>query len=150
MIVRPADLEKDALAIMDGARDFVARMDYTAFLPETDEDFVASVGFLVTLPGFEILLAEHEGSVVGGIGLLFAPHIWNRKALTMAEQFIWCASDAPKTTFLRLMNAAEARRVEKGARLVEFVNLTSSPEGVGRVYRAMGLRKVQEGWMGAF
>lgn len=135
---------------MEGARDFVSRMDFTAFLPDADEDFVASVGFLISLPGFEILLAEHEGAVVGGIGLLFAPHIWNRKALTMAEQFIWCAPGAPPTTFLRLMRAAEARRVERGARVAEFVNLTSSPRGIAGVYTAMGLRKVQEGWMGVF
>lgn len=148
MDLRLADFEKDALAIMDGARDFVARMDYTAFLPETDEGLAEAVAFITSLPGFECWLAEHEGRVVGGIGLLFSPPLWNRRITGMTEMFIWAAEDAPKATLLRIMGQAQRRKEEVGAVYREFVNLTSSPDGMTRIYERMGLRKVQETWIG--
>jgi hypothetical protein len=149
VIVRPADLAKDALAIMAGARDFIARMDAPEFAPETDAELAEALDFITGLPGFEALLADDAGNIVGGIGLLFSPSLWRRRSLAMTELFIWSAPAAPVSTFLRLLRAADARRIEKGALLREFVALTSSPPGIARVYANMGLRKVQESWMGA-
>ena len=147
LIMRAADLETDALSIMDGAKNFISRMDYTEFLPETEEGLAESVGFILALPGFECWLAEQE-EIVGGIGILFSPPLWNRRIMGMTELFIWAAPHAPKTTFLKLLNKAEERKREMGATYREYVKLTSSPDGLERIYERMGLRKVQESWVG--
>lgn len=148
MIVRAANHRTDARAILDGARDFISRLDYTAHLPEDPMDLAKALDILSSLPGYECWIVEDEGRVVGVIGLLFTPSLWNPKALAMTELFIWAAKDAPATVFLRLLRTASRRADERGATIREYVRLTSSPPGIERVYAAMGLRKVQESWVG--
>lgn len=144
--IRPADLEADALAIMDGARDFISRMEYRDFLP-AQADLAAAIGRILTLDQVETLVAEHDGGIVGGIGMLYAPHIWNPGLLVGDELFWWTAPDAPRTTALRLLRAARESARERGA-LLTFKKLTSSPDGVDRVYRRMGLRPAETVYMG--
>lgn len=148
MIVRRADPDADALAIFDGARDFVARMDCRDIVPIDDAALLDALSQIVASANVEIWLAEQDGKVVGGIGLLFSPFLWNRNVETMSELFIWAAKDAPVSAFLRLNRMAQRRKAERGAGLTEFHRLTSSPDGIARVYAGMGLRKVQETWMG--
>lgn len=146
-MIRRADIEADAAAIMDGARDFVSRIDYPECVAEGD-DLVEAVAKVVSLPGFECWVDERDGKIVGGIGLLFSPPVWKPRELGMSELFIWAAKDAPTTTFLRLMRCAEKRRREMGAAQRQFEQLPSSPPGIERIYRAMGLRRVQTTWIG--
>lgn len=145
--IRPADFNKDSLAIFEGAKDFIARMDYRDFLPNNDSDLSYAVGFVINLPGAEVLVAEHNGQIVGGVGLLFVPHIWNQSRLVMDELFWWCHPGAPRTTALRLLRSAIGRARERDA-LVSFKALTSSPEGVDKVYRQMGLRPFETTYVG--
>lgn len=146
--IRPADLEADALAIVDGARDFISRMDYREFLP-ADADLAAAVGRILAMDQVETLVAEHEGRIVGGIGVLYAPHIWNPGLMAGEELFWWTARAAPAATALRLLRAARASARKRGAAMVTFKSLTSSPPGVDRVYRRMGLRPAETAYVGA-
>lgn len=148
MIVRLADPERDALAIMDGARDFVARMEFTDAIPESDEGLIEAVARIVTLDGVEIAVAEHMERIVGGMGMFYTPYIWNPHILSGIELFWWTAIGSPHTTALALLRFVQKRMTERGVRLKEFGVLNSSPEGVTRIYAKMGLRKVQEQWAG--
>ena len=149
MIVRLADPLNDAGEILNGAKDFVSRMDFIGPMPQDDAGLIAAMTRLYELPGFEIAVAEHDERIVGGIGMIYAPFVWNPGLVTASEMFWWTAPGAPRTAALALLRWVEKRMVEKGARLKEFVKLTSSPAGVTRVYERMGLRKVQESWMGS-
>lgn len=147
MIVRPADLERDALAIMDGARDFVSRMGDRSFLPETEDGLTEAVAGLVTQPFVEVTVAEHDGRVVGGIGFSLTPHIWNPRRLFAEELFWWAAPDAPAFTAGRLIRHVRARyRGHLGA----MHALGTSPEGIHRLYRAMGFVPSSTAYLGVF
>jgi len=147
MIIRTADMEKDALAIVDGAKDFFSRMEYTEFLPETDEKLIEAIARVMSFPGIEVIVAEHEGSVVGGLGMMYGPHLWNPNIEAGDEIFFWTSRSAPKTTALRLLREVKARA---GDRIVTFKALMTSPKKVCQVYERMGLRPVESSYMGVF
>ena len=142
MIIRPADLEKDALAIMDGARNFASRIAVRHLLPSDDGDFVKAVSRIVSLDGMEILLAEHEGRVVGGIGVLYIQFLWNPAILIADELFWWSATDSPFRTGRRLADEAMLRIKERGA-IPMFRSLTTSPPGVEKFYRSIDLFPIE-------
>ena len=140
--IRPADLEKDALAIMDGARDFASRIAVRHLLPEDDAAFIKAVGHIVSLDGMEILLAEHEGRVVGGIGILYAPYTWNPAILVADELFWWCSTEAPFRTARKLIDETMQKIKEKGA-IPFFRSLTTSPPGVEHTYRSFNMFPIE-------
>ncbi len=148
MITRLADMEGDGLAVFDGAKDFVSRLDCPECVASDDEGLIEAISYIFALPGFECWLVEDGGGVVGGIGLLFSPPLWNRRVMGMSELFIWAAPDALNTVFLRLMKQARRRKREMNATYQELFILTSSPPGIEKVYARMGLRKTQETWVG--
>lgn len=146
MIIRKADFEDDALAIMDGARDFISRVAFRDLMPD-DDGLVKAIAKIISLDGLEILVAEHDGQVVAGIGLLFQPWHWNPDILLADELFWWAAQDAPFRAAHMLM--VEAMRVidEKQA-LPVFRALETSPDGVARMYQRMGLKPIETVYMG--
>ena len=144
MIIRPADLEKDALAIMEGARDFANRTPIKSLL--TGNSFIEAVSRVLTLPGFEVLLAEYKGQVVGGIGILYGPLLWNSDFLTAEEHFWWTAKDAPFGTGKALMNQTMAIINIKDA-IPMFKSLSTSHKGVDRIYRRFGMEPVETLYM---
>jgi hypothetical protein len=146
MIIRQANPE-DTPAIIEGAKDFISRMDYTDFLPETEEGLVAAIGRILSIPGIEVTLAEHEGRVVGGLGMFYGPHIWNPNVISAEEIFLWAANDAPKSAALRLIRAVVADIKARNA-LPTFKKLTSSPKRLESVYHRLGLRPVETAFMG--
>ena len=86
MIIRSADLEKDALAIIDGAKDFATRTPINHLLQ--GQSYTDAVSRIVTLPDFELTVAEHKGIVVGGLGIFYSHFIWNPDIL-VAEEHFW-------------------------------------------------------------
>lgn len=142
LIIRTANVETDALAIMDGARDFAQRVAVRSLLPDDDEAFTAAVGRIVTLPNVEILVAEHEGHVVSGIGVGYSPYLWNPDLLVAEELFWWAVEGAPFRAAWKLLNEAMRHIDDKGA-IPMFRALSTSPRGVERLYRKMGLELVE-------
>ena len=142
MIIRPADIEKDALDIMDGARDFASRIAVRHLLPKDDEDFIKVVSRIVSLEGMEVLLAEHGGRVVGGIGILYVPYTWNPAILVGDEMFFWSHKHAPFRTARKLADEAMRRIKEKGA-IPMFHSLTTSSAGVERFYNSINLFPIE-------
>ncbi len=146
--IRAVDLSSDLPMVIDGMRDFIARMDYHEFLPDTYEDLIEGLTRLVNLDPIEILVAEYEGSIVGGIGMIYSPCIWNLKVSIAEELFWWVSKDAPLSTALRLLRHVNSKEAARGCKFMVFKSLTSSPETLDKVYRRMGLRPTETSYMG--
>ena len=146
--IREINLNSDLTMVIEGMKDFISRMDYHEFLPDTDEDLVKALTRLVDLDCVEILVAEYDGNIVGGIGMIYAPCMWNLNVSTADELFWWVSEDAPFSTALRLLRRVRSDAVDKGCKFVVFKSLTSSPETLDKVYRRMGLRPVETSYMG--
>ena len=146
-MIRNAVLPDDRAAIMAGAHDFARRMSGAELLPRDRATFEAAVERVLGLPGVAIYLAD-RGRIMGGIGILYAPYLWNPDLAWADELFFWCAEDAPAATALRLIRHAEAQMRARGVRGRSFAALPSSPESLEDVYRRMGLKPMQITWAG--
>ncbi len=146
--IRAVDLSSDLPMVIDGMQDFISRMDYHEFLPDTDGDLVEGLTRLVNLDCTEILVAEYNECIVGGVGMVYAPCMWNFKVSIAEELFWWVSKDAPSSTALRLLRRVSSNAVAKGCKFVVFKSLSSSPETLDKVYRRMGLRPVETSYMG--
>ncbi len=146
--IRAVDLSSDLPMIIDGMKDFISRMDYHEFLPDTYEEVVEGFTRLVNLDPIEMLVAEYEGSIVGGIGMVYSPCIWNLKVSIAEEMFWWVSKDAPSSTALRLLRRVSSNAAARGCKFMVFKSLTSSPEMLDKVYRRMGLRPTETSYMG--
>jgi hypothetical protein len=147
MIIRPANIETDADSIIVGAKDFISRMDYTYFLPKTEEGLIAAIELVLSIPGVEVTVAEQENHIVGGLGMFYGPYIWNPELVSAEEIFWWAAKDAPKSAAFRLLRSVMRDIKERGA-LATFKKLTSSPEGLESVYLHIGLKPMETAFMG--
>jgi hypothetical protein len=148
MHVRLADLEADAPAIMAGARDFLSRIDFAEWMPDEEGELAAAVGRILALDGVEVALAVDDEAIVGGLGVIYAPYIWNPN-MTMAEElFFWTPRDAPYGAALRLVRFVRCRAAEKQAAMVIFKALRTSPPSLAKLYRALGLRCLEATYMG--
>ena len=141
-------LPDDTPMLLSGIKDFINRMDYHDFLPTTDDALVEAVQRLIGLGAVDILVVEHDKIIVGGIGMLYAPCIWNAEIMIAEELFFWVVSGAPATTALLLLRGARCRARECGCSQLIFKSLTSSPTKLDRVYRSMKLRPVEISYIG--
>lgn len=148
VMVRKFFLEKDLTKCIPGIRDFVRRMDYSPFLPEKDQDIVAGFVGIMKLDLSEAYIALDGDEVVGGIGFIYAPNMWNPSSMAAEEIFWWVDEDAPNGTALKLLRHAELEAKEHGCTLIVFKRLTSSPATIDKVYTRMGLRPVETAYMG--
>ena len=145
MIVRIAHSVNDLDAILHGARAFAAFVNVPYLMGDNLE---ASIAAVVNNPDVRVLLAVKDGEVVGGMGLYFAPYMWDHKKVVCNELFWWCYPHAPKLAALILLKRARTLARDYGANLVSFTAMRNSPDGVGRVYERMGLKAVQTHYMG--
>lgn len=145
MIIRPADLDKDALAIFQGAKDF-AKFSGLNLFPDNEEDFLKAVSRIITLENIEILVAEHENEIVGGIGIVFSPFTWNPSIIIGEELFWWAFENAPMKTGKKLYNEAMKNIEEKNA-IPMFRSLKNSPDSVKKLYISDGLTELETSWM---
>lgn len=146
MIIRPAHIEDDALAIFDGAKDFASRVNFESYLPDNDADFIQMLHGIVSSEGVEVLLAEHETRIVGGIGMFYTPFLWNPQRLMAEELFWWASRDAPFRTGKMLIDKVMDRIDEKGA-IPIFRMLMTSPKGVEKIYRGFDMVPVETTFM---
>lgn len=148
MEIRQVDLEQDLVPVLAGMHDFIERMEFHDFLPEEDEELILALDRLIEL-GAEVLVAEDNGWLVGGIGIFYAPCIWNSKLLIGEELFWWSHEKAPKTTALRLIRAALDSASKRGCKIFNFKSLPTSPPAIDKVYRRLGMKPVETVYMGA-
>jgi hypothetical protein len=139
MIIREADLEKDALAIADGARDFAEKMGLGGLI---SGNFVEALSRVIGLSEIKIYIAEHDGFPVGGLGVNYAPYMWNQDLLIADELFWWVDENAPYKTAVLLFNKAMLDIDESGA-LPMFRALLTSSRGVEKMYKKHGMMPVE-------
>lgn len=147
--IREADLEADALAILEAARNSMSRINGPKFFPEDDASLVEALGRVLSLEGLHALVAEVDGEVVGGIGIHYAPYLWNPGVLA-AEQVCWWAHEgAPNATALLLIRAAFREMRRRGAGMVTLRTLPNSSRSLDKLYRRMGLAPYEMSYRGA-
>lgn len=145
LIVRDADLSRDAAVIVQGARAFAVKAPLRALLPEGD-DLIDAIGRVVTLEQVEIVIAEHRGEVVAGLGVAYIPHLWNQD-VTVAEELFWWAFPGAPLRAGRAVFDETMRRIDACGAVPLFRALVTSPPGVDRLYRRAGLEPVETTYM---
>ena len=153
MIIRDADLRADALVIMEGARDCIRRhkehlgnLNIGSLFPDTDEVLVKVMAQIVALPGLEIRIAEHLGKVVGGIGTLYSPYMWNPDLLAADQIFWWAAEDAPFRT-ARTLLVESMNRIEDRNAMPVFRVPNTLPKGIEKLYRRFNMVPTETTYM---
>lgn len=139
--IRPANFDTDALSIVEGAREFSQQTSLASWFRNGPE-FVEDISKIMVLDNLEILVAEQDGKIVGGIGIVYVPFIWNHSILVGDELFWWSAPDAPFKTGAALFDFAMKRIEEKGARPM-FRSLDTSPKHIEKFYERRGLKKLE-------
>ena len=149
MIIRISDPYEDADNLMRAAVDRVSSMgDLIKYFPKDMSDFTDAMSRLFLADYIDIIVAEHEGKPVGGVGMAYLHHIWNPKLLNAEEVFLWIASDAPKTTGMRLLKFAKRHSKKRGADVITFRKLVSNPDMLASVYKRMGLEEIEIAYSG--
>ena len=138
MICRLANYSRDALSILEGAQDFISRTPFIHLMPDNEQDLLNVLGRILTLENVEVMVVEHKRKVVAGLGFLFTPYHWNPKVLVADELFWWASKDAPFGAAYKLIYWSLNRVKDKGA-IPIFHMLSTSPKGVDRIYRRLGL-----------
>lgn len=148
MEIRLSNVYDDFDGIMNGAKDFISRIKCKEAVPDNDQDLERAVLRILSITGTELVVAEHGGNIVGGIGMLYGPAIWRPDVMSATELFWWVDANAPHTTALRLIRFVQDRARAHGAIIGEFMCLETSPNSIRKVYASMGLSKAQETWYG--
>lgn len=147
--IRGALLPLDLPPILDGAAAFAREADLADVLAEPGSpDFDRAVMRILHIPGVKVLLADHDGEIVGGIGFIHAPYIWNPDRLVSDEIFWWTATGAPARAALALFSGMFAAGDIAGVTVWICSKLMNSPPAVDAVYRRRGLRPRQVSYVG--
>jgi len=151
--IRLADFKADALIIMEGARDCVRRhkehqgdLNIGSIFPDDDKVLIAALDKIVSFDGLEVLIAEDEKRVVGGIGVLYIPYLWNPELLSADQLFWWAVEDAPFRTEKILFDEAMRRIEERNAMPIIRV-LKTSPKGLEKLCQKVSMVPVETMYM---
>lgn len=139
-MIRAANFNTDALDIVNGARAFADSTSLKSWF-RTGDEFVEDISKIMTLENIDILVAEHEDRIVGGIGIAYVPFIWNQTIL-VGDELFWWTKDAPFRTGGELFDSAMKRIEEKGA-VPMFRSLDTSPDRIDKFYERNGLSRFE-------
>jgi GNAT superfamily N-acetyltransferase len=136
MILRAAN-EADVPAIVGMAGKFYPTTHYPAFAP-FDVDAAESLARLLIADGV-MLVAELEGQVVGMVGLLLAPFLFNPTKRVAYEAIWWVEPEAQGAGIGKaLLGAIDGACKAKGADGIQMIHLASSPPQAGALYERLG------------
>jgi GNAT superfamily N-acetyltransferase len=86
-----------------------------------------------------LLVAEHDGEVVGMLGAAFIPVLWNYKVLQAQETWWYARPDRRKGLGVALLGEFERRATAQGVSIGGMVaELGPRGDAVGRLYAAKG------------
>ena len=135
-IIRPAQ-ESDLPELHAMAKQFYAETTYQEFSDYCDKsvDFVARM----MLDDGVFLVAEGQDKLVGMVGLLVAPFMFNHAYKTAHEVLWWVDSDARNSgAGLGLLQAIEPACRGRGVIAIQMGVLSTSPPQAGMLYERMG------------
>lgn len=130
--------EDDLPAILAMSRKFYATTSYAALTP-MDDHTVANLVF--QLMDSVMLVAELEGRVVGMVGLVVAPFMFDR-SINVAYEVVWWVEPEAQGAGVgkALLGAVEPACAERGASAVVMVHLATSPPQAAALYERAGFR----------
>lgn len=134
--IRKATLA-DVPAIVAMSAKFYAETTYCKwadFSPETVADLASNL-----TENHVMLLAEHEGQVVGMVGLFVAPFMFNSER-TGAYEVVWWVDPAAQGQGAgkALLCAIEPACKDAGCDAIQMVHLSTSPPQAAAIYERMG------------
>ncbi|NJB80290.1 GNAT family N-acetyltransferase [Xanthomonas arboricola] len=128
--------EDDLPAILAMSRKFYATTSYASMTP-MDDHTVSDLVF--QLMDSVMLVAELDGQVVGMVGLVVAPFMFNRNIRAAYEVVWWVEPEAQGAGVGKaLLAAVEPACVARGASAVVMVHLATSPPQASALYERMG------------
>ena len=139
MIVRKAAMG-DIAAIVRMSREFYATTGYARIAPLSA---IAVVDMTQTMIDTGVILvADHDGAVIGMVGLMIVPFVLNPAVRTAHEVVWWVDRDAPGANGAgkALLAAVEPACRTAGAVAVQMLALSTSPRHVAVLYERAGYR----------
>lgn len=146
MIIREFDVDRDALAILEAAKDFATRTPVPHMFPDSDDGWITILSQITKV--IDMWVAEHNGEVVGAIGIAYLPWIWNRDYTIGEEQFWWTAESAPYKTAILLIQHALAE-IDSHNAIPMFKSMSTSPDGIKKVYNRNNMVEIERMYMRA-
>lgn len=141
MQVRPA-IEADRAACIAMGAKFYATTHYAAIAPYAEAnmhglfDFMRDTGIL--------LVAEVDGQVIGMVGLMVVPFLFNGDTKAAHEVMWWVEPEARQSAAgLGLLRAIEPAAREAGAVMVQMMNLADTHDRSARIYERNGYRHTE-------
>lgn len=136
MTVRHAT-KSDIPRIVEMSEQFYATTAYPALAPLAKES-AAGLALIMIETGV-MLVAEHDGRVVGMVGLFIEPFTFNVTVTVATEIVWWVAPDAQGAGAGReLLAAIEPACKARGAHAIRMMCLASSPPQAAALYARMG------------
>lgn len=144
-VVRRAN-EQDLPAALRMAESFYATTDYPKVAAFSAVD-VASIGPLLLSNGV-MLVAERAGQIVGMVGLVLAPFLFNKSVTTAHEVVWWVDPDARDSgAGVALLRAIEPACKDSGAVMIQMLHLANSPPQAAALYQRFGYVYAEASYM---
>lgn len=137
--IRKATLA-DVPEIVRMSAAFYPTTHYAAWCP-MDEDSVAGLATGL-IENDVFFVAEQDGELVGMVGVMITPFLFNRDHLS-ATEIVWWVSPAVRGTSVaaRLLQVIEAPCRERGAARIQMVHMPNSPPQAAALYERMGYER---------
>jgi len=135
-LIRKATLD-DVPVIVSMAEKFYATTSYSDWA-DYSADTVTILASNLT-ENHVMLVAEHEGEVVGMVGLFVAPFMFNADKKAAYEVVWWVNPEAQgHGAGKALLAAIDPACKEAGCHAIQMVHLSSSPPQAAAIYERMG------------
>lgn len=136
MIIRPANTADTSAIVAMGSR-FFAQTEYARFAQYSDAS-AAALTQMMRDDGV-LLVAEHDGVLVGMVGLVIAPFLFNHALRSAHEVMWWVDPDAQGSGAGKaLLAAVEPACRDAGAVAIQMIHLANSPPQAQALYERMG------------
>lgn len=136
MIVRRATAF-DTERIVEMGAAFYAGTHYARTVPYDETSIAALAQWL--REQHILLVAQHDGEVIGMLGLVVAPHPFNMRYRTANEAAFYVDPDARggRAALALLQHGEQAARAA-GASVLQMIHMHDSPPVAGRLYQHAG------------
>lgn len=141
-MIRPATMA-DVERIADMAQAFYASTEYPSLYGDLSRIQACGLAIVLQERGM-ILVAEEDGAVIGMAAMSIEPCLFNPATILANEVAFWIEPEHRRGTLaLRLHAATDTALKAAGVHVVRWAKLTTSPEGVERLYTRAGCTETE-------